>query len=78
MVSMNQYCVEMATAASLQRVTPDDETLGIWNGDELVWKTSSIPGITALKTLWRYGRDIMRLKVAAFYWFFPSRPQRYT
>jgi len=64
--SGNRYIKGWAKEFGLVEVKPPKNKFGLWNGDNFVFKESSISALTAVKIVDRYGSDLLSLRTAVY------------
>ncbi|XP_032672865.1 prenylcysteine oxidase-like isoform X2 [Odontomachus brunneus] len=58
----NMYMQKFVKLLGLDHVTSDEEKIGIWNGDEFVFKDSGCTIVSFIQLFYRYGFQVFKLK----------------
>lgn len=58
----NMYMINFTNILGLERIHNSDSTLGIWNGNDMLIKTSSYKYVAMGQLLWRYGMNIYNVQ----------------
>ncbi|XP_074659996.1 prenylcysteine oxidase 1-like [Tubulanus polymorphus] len=57
----NQYFVNFTKSLGLDHEPESDEILGVYDGKEIVFSTSSCTAVSLVKLFWRYGFDVYNI-----------------